>query len=120
MSRKRTPEETITCRTPNGGKAVTIDAWKYFVVRQAILRAVSGPQKGILFMELPDFLTADLAEKAKALGDVSWYATTVKMEMEVREELVRSKKGGRQWLTQGPKFPSDALTSGTDVDTSFL
>lgn len=105
MSVTRDPSDLMNCRTPNGGKPVRIEGWKFFVVRQAILHVV---QNGIAFKELPEKVKADLGEKAAAVGDISWYTTTVKMEMEVRQELIRSKKQGRQWLRVGPALAREA------------
>jgi len=94
--------ERVECRTPTPAKAPTrIERWKFDAVRRAILEAVPAAGEGLPLTGLPaavaERLTAD--ERAR-LGSVGWYATTVKLELEVRGEL-RRLPGPPQRLLRG-------------------
>lgn len=83
--------EKVECRTPTPGKKPTnIDAWKFDTLRKAILRAVPKNKAGVLFSELPKLVKKQLtAGQAREIGSLSWYTTTVKLELEVRGEIER-------------------------------
>lgn len=88
MSRR---EDRVQTRHPDPTKSMpAIDGWKYEAVRKAILKAVPRSGEGLAFKELPgrvrEQLSADALEK---LGSVSWYTTTVKLDLEARRELKR-------------------------------
>ena len=84
-------ESKIVCETPTPGKKPTrIDRWKYDLVRAAILDAVPADEWGVEFKELPALVGARIpAERQEKLGSVSWYTTTVKLDLEVKGELER-------------------------------
>jgi hypothetical protein len=84
-------ESKVVCETPTPGKKPTrIDRWKYELVRAAILDAVPAGDQCIEFRELPALVSARIpAEERGRLGSVSWYTTTVKLDLEVRGELER-------------------------------
>lgn len=67
-----------------------IDRWKYDAVHTAILSALPRKGEGLPFKELPgrvrDLLSA---EELENLGSVSWYTTTVKLDLEARGKLKR-------------------------------
>jgi hypothetical protein len=81
----------VLCQTPTPGKQGTLIArWKYEAVRAAILRAVPRDERGVEFKQLPDLVRQHLAPQSlKELGSVSWYTTTVKLDLEVRGEIER-------------------------------
>ena len=81
----------IVCETPSPGKQPTrIRKWKYDMVRDAILRAVPDGDGGVEFRHLPDLVESHLlASELQRLGSLSWYVTTVKLDMEVKGELER-------------------------------
>ncbi len=83
--------ENVVCETPTPGKQPTrIDRWKYDLVRKAILRAVPKRGGGVEFRELSLLVKARLsAEDLENLGSVSWYVTTVKLDLEVRNQIRR-------------------------------
>src|SRR5262245_12369364 len=83
--------EKVTCRTPTPGKSPwRIDKWKYDLIRSAILKIVPRTGSGIVFMELPGLVAKQLSSaERKKLGSVSWYTTTVKLDMKVKGELQR-------------------------------
>jgi hypothetical protein len=101
MSRKKNADDSVLCRTPTSGKTTRIEGWKFFVVRQGILDAMSVADGGVFLKDLPAKLTVLLGEKSAAIGDLESCISTVKMELEVRGEIIRSTKNGRQWLKLG-------------------
>ncbi len=80
-----------TCRTPTPGKKPTrIDRWKYDVLRKAILKVVPKRGEGVEFGKLAPLVKKELPKKQLAeLGSVSWFTTTVKLDLEVRGEIYR-------------------------------
>jgi hypothetical protein len=93
-------EDKVLCRTPTPGKSPTsILRWKYDLVREAILAVVPGKEPGIEFRKLADLVAARLTpDEQEKLGSVSWYTTTVKLDMEVNGELERLPGSGPQRL----------------------
>ena len=83
-------EEKVLCETPTIGKQATrIHKWKYEAVRRAILTAVAD-KDGVLFKDLPGKVECLLtAKEKKELGSVSWYTTCVKLDLEVKGEIMR-------------------------------
>jgi hypothetical protein len=84
-------QEKVICNTPTPGKQPTrIDKWKYDVVAKAILNALPRKGKGLLFSELPDRVKARLTKnELQRLGSISWYTTTVKLDLEVKGKIER-------------------------------
>ena len=84
-------EDKVVCETPTPGKQPTrIDKWKYELVRSAILAVVPTDDQGVEFSELPKLVEGQLsADDLNRFGSVSWYTTTVKLDMEVKGELER-------------------------------
>ena len=84
-------DDKVFCQTPTPGKHLTrIDRWKYDLVHSAILAFVPSNEQGVEFRELPALVEQQLdpGDLAK-LGSVSWYTTTVKLDMEVKGEIER-------------------------------
>ena len=79
------------CRTPTPGKKSTfIAAWKFKIIRNAILKVLETHKEGLLFKDLADEVGAVLDDATiNKIGSMLWYSTTVKLEMEVREEIER-------------------------------
>ena len=88
--------ERIMTLHPAGKAGVNIDRQKYDVVREAILEAVRT-NGTITFSDL----TAEVRSRLEATfaGSISWYVTTVKLDLEARGEIVRLQKSGPQRLT---------------------
>jgi hypothetical protein len=84
-------EDKVLCETPTPGKQPTrIAKWKYELVRSAILAEVPDDDKGVEFNRLAELVERRIpAEELKRLGSVSWYTTTVKLDMEVNGEIER-------------------------------
>jgi hypothetical protein len=83
----------VACRTPAAGKGGTsnIPVWKFDLIRGAIrdVLAQAGPE-GMANKDLRDAVGARLsAEDLARLGKLGWHVVTVKLEMEVRGEIIR-------------------------------
>ena len=84
-------ENRVQTWLPDPTKSMpAIDRWKYETVRKAILAAVPTTGEGQLFKELPGKVREAIpAESLENLGSVSWYTTTVKLDLEARGEVKR-------------------------------
>ena len=84
-------EERVVCQTPTPGKKPTrIHKWKYDLIRGVILDVVGGSSEGVEFRDLSGLVEARLSpEQLSDLGSVSWYTTTVKLDMEVKGDIAR-------------------------------
>lgn len=84
-------EDKVLCETPTPGKEPTrIDRWKYDAVRSGILNVVPTDEHGVEFSQLPGLVEKQLSQKdLERLGSVSWYTTTVKLDLEVKGEIER-------------------------------
>jgi len=91
-------EEKVLCQTPTPGKKPTrISKWKYDLVRSVILASI--PETGIEFKRLPQLVERKLTSgEMESLGSVSWYTTTVKLDMEVKGEIERVPGSNPQLL----------------------
>lgn len=86
-----TKGEKVVAETPTPGKQPTrIDKWKYDLVHDAILAVVPADENGVEFNQLAQLVEAHLSPAdLEKLGSVSWYTTTVKLDMEVKGEIER-------------------------------
>lgn len=84
-------QDRVLCETPTLGKQPTrIARWKYDLVRSAILAVVPAGERGIEFSRLPELVEGQLSTSdLERLGSVSWYTTTVKLDLEVKGEIER-------------------------------
>jgi hypothetical protein len=83
--------DKVLCQTPTPGKQPTrIDRWKYDLVRSAILAVVRSSEQGVEFRVLPALVEQQIEPgNLSKLGSVSWYVTTVKLDLEVNGEIER-------------------------------
>jgi hypothetical protein len=80
----------IVCETPTPGKESTrIDKWKYYAIRRVILDLLAEQKKGVLFKDLAKMVSKKIRDKEtrQNLGSIPWYTTTVKLDLEVKEEI---------------------------------
>lgn len=86
-----TKEDKVLCETPTPGKKPTrIAKWKYDLIRDAILVVVPSDDQGLEFSQLPKLVEGQLTnDDLEKLGSVSWYTTTVKLDMEVKVVIER-------------------------------
>ncbi|MAW61549.1 MAG: hypothetical protein CMJ94_12030 [Planctomycetes bacterium] len=97
-------EERFQTLHPDPGKqGENIVKWKYEAVRAALLQQIPDQGEGALFSELPDGVRKALSPKQlDELGSVSWYVTTVKLDLEARGEIRRvSGRGPQRLLRNG-------------------
>ena len=95
-------EERIACRTPSEGKGgiTRIPVWKFDCLSAAITDAVrAAGADGLPFTDLKAAVSDRLiVEQRDRIGSIGWHVTTVKLEMEVRGDLIRGKAKGPQRL----------------------
>jgi len=84
-------DDKVVCQTPTQGKQPTrIDRWKYDLVHSTILAVIPTNYQGVEFRELPGLVEEHInPADLEKLGSVSWYTTTVKLDMEVKGDLER-------------------------------
>ncbi len=83
-------EARVACRTPAEGRdgVTNIPTWKFEMLRSAILGVLREGE--IAFKDLKNLAGAKLNEdELERLGSLGWHVTTVKLELEVREEVER-------------------------------
>ena len=90
----------VVCHTPTPSKKPTrIHRWKYDLLRGIILDILAGIPDGVEFRALPNLIDARLSAEQKAnLGSTSWYATTVKLDLEVKRDIERIPRVSPQRL----------------------
>jgi hypothetical protein len=78
--------DKVLCQTPTPGKRPKyIKLWKYQAVRRAILATLDDSVEGVPFKDLSTQVATRLSAREKnELGSVSWYTTTVKLDLEVK------------------------------------
>jgi len=95
-------DERIACYTPTKGRdgVTRIPRWKYECVRRAILDVIEDADDGqVVFQDLAAHVQEHLTSNQLAkLGSLNWHVTTVKLNMEVDEELERVPRKSPQTL----------------------
>ena len=93
-------ETHVYCEHPDPAKkGVRILAWKYDLVRKAILATVPFSSEGTPFSNLAPVLKGSLSgEEAKKLGSINWYVTTVKLDLEAKGIIERVPNASPQYL----------------------
>jgi hypothetical protein len=94
----------VVCLTPTKGKAaIRIDKWKYTLVSEALLALIPETGDGVLFSELSAKVAQRIGqENITKLGSCRWYTTTVKLDLEVKQRIVRVKGAKPQRLLKRP------------------
>ena len=85
-------EEKILTKHPLGKSGKNISKQKYETLKKAILSAVQS--KEVTHTELFDRLNKTL--KSKFSGNISWYAETVKLDLEARKIIERTSSSKPQ------------------------
>ena len=82
----KTKTPTIeTLNVNEGSRGLRCSKEKYEVVRKAMLAVVPRKREGIAFHELPKALLSRIPKNLfQTDGSVSWYVTTVKLDLEAR------------------------------------
>jgi hypothetical protein len=84
-------KEYVLCKTPTPGKqSISIEKWKYELIRENLLRLLMFEKDGIYFNELPHLIVKQLSiNDRRRLGSIPWYTTTVKLDLETKGEIER-------------------------------
>lgn len=88
-------EDRILTRHPQGKQGVNIERKKYEQMRTLILELLSI-HSPIGFTPLMKIVEREISGSFD--GSVSWYFTTVKLDLEARGELLRKKIKGKEVL----------------------
>ncbi len=93
-------EERILTLHPEGKQGVNISKAKYDAISNAILEVLK--ERGeVSFQDLPEAVSAQLGAFD---GSVSWYVTTVKLDLEARGLIERVPKVTPQRLRLPPDW----------------
>jgi hypothetical protein len=79
-------KDTIRTLHPQKKQGVNISREKYEIIHKAILAAL-GKNKEMPFMKLARAVEKEVRDNFE--GSVTWYVTTVKLDMEARGEIKR-------------------------------
>ena len=94
------PDERVACRTPSPGRTgqTRIPKWKFDCIRQAIIEELKTADAA--WVDLTERVRGRLsAGQLSSMGSLGWHVVTVKLELEVRNEIARKSGPGRQILT---------------------
>jgi hypothetical protein len=80
------PQEKILTKHPLGKSGKNIDKQNYETLKEAILSALRN--KELTHAELLNHVNKSL--KGKFSGNISWYAETVKLDLEARKKIERT------------------------------
>ncbi len=99
---RATPKVACRTSTPGRNGVTNIPQWRFEIIRRAIIEVMATGE--VRFAELPDLVRERLTEDDKdRLGSIGWNVTTVKLEMEVRGEVIRLEGKGPQRLVLAGK-----------------
>ena len=87
--------ERIMTLHPQGKEGVNIEKAKYEQVKEAIIQILQG-QEGMSFKDLGRAVKEWLADGFT--GSISWYFTTVKLDLEARGIIERIQQSSPQML----------------------
>jgi hypothetical protein len=93
---RKMTEEKILTKHPLGKSGKNIDRRKYETLKRAILSALQN--KELTHTELFSRLNKSL--KGKFSGNVSWYAETVKLDLEARKVIERTSSRPQKYRTK--------------------
>ena len=88
-------EEKIMTRHPQGKQGSRISLVKYEMIKSAILGTLDAGGE-VAFADLVTALHAHLHERFD--GSITWYAVTVKLDLEARGLITRAQRDGRQYI----------------------
>lgn len=92
--------EKILTQHPEGKQGVNIDKSNYDLVRQAIVQALAERNE-MTFNELREAVGEILGDGFQ--GSISWYFTTVKLDLEARGVVERVGTSSPQRIRLGPE-----------------
>lgn len=84
--------ERIMTLHPQGKQGVRIEKDKYDAMAAALLEVIPGNEPGVRFTELEELLAPHLPQDVYTEDvSVSWYLTTIKLDLEARGAIARLK-----------------------------
>jgi len=95
--------EKILTLHPQGKSGVNISKAKYDQMREAIVNAIKA-NEGITFSQLREQLNRELDGRFE--GSISWYMTTVKLDLEARNVIERVPGKSPQQLRLASSSPN--------------
>jgi len=95
LEEKMEEEKILTLHPEEDKQGVNISRAKYDMIRQAILNAVRS-QGTISYKGLVSLIDYNLRNRFE--GSISWYVTTVKLDLEARGEIERIPGKGEQMI----------------------
>lgn len=87
MAKKKPTMQSLNV-TP-GKQGARLSAERYEAMRKALLQAIPRRKEGIAFRDLPKAVAPLLPEEVFAGASISWYVTTVKLDLEARGLIER-------------------------------
>ncbi len=98
----------VECRSPRSDNKTTIHAWKFEAVRKAIVEVVPREGDGVRMQDVVQEIGSHMPEDdLSELGDLKWFIQTVRLEMEVRGELVRETRAGETYFLCTAEKPEE-------------
>ncbi len=91
-------EEKILTKHPLGKSGKNIDKQKYETLKKAILSTLRG--KELTHTDL--FKQINKTLKGRFSGSISWYAETVKLDLEARKLIERTSSKPQKYRLKGP------------------
>jgi hypothetical protein len=99
-------ERIVTLHPVEGKNGVSISLQKYDLMREAIIDTLD--QRGQLtFQELRSAVDKRLTGRFE--GSIGWYFTTIKLDLEAREIVVRQGSGSPQRLQLSEQFKAGQI-----------
>jgi hypothetical protein len=96
MARPKT--ERIMTLHPAGRSGVNIEKARYETMRRALLKVIPRRAEGVAFRDLPQLVRPHLDREVFGKASVSWYVTTVKLDLEARALIERVPRKRPQHL----------------------
>ena len=99
----RNAEQRVPILNPKPGtKPVRISAPRYYDLKGAMLRRLGECGQGIAFADLADACADSLQTTLWDGASLSWYVTSIKLDLEARGLVYRTSRRGRQQVHLGP------------------
>ncbi len=81
---------TLNANYPRGKGGTRVSVERYEIIRKAILKAVPKTRTGLAFKDLSAAVEKHMTKAERGrIGSVTWYATTVKLDLEARGLIER-------------------------------
>jgi hypothetical protein len=92
-------QEMFEALHPDASKqGVRVTKATYDVYKAALLQVIPATEEGIAFTALRDAIIPYLPKQILENTSPGWWTTTVKLDLEAREVIVRVNRAGRQYV----------------------